>query len=391
MPKQRNIKKLSHFSFFFQFFVSIPVLVPYSLSLGLSMQEILEIQSFFAIMVALLEIPSGYFCDLYGRRRTLILGAFCYGIGFTLLAFARTYSHMLVYEFFCAGAFSLASGADIAFLYDQLDETHDRKHKEEAIGKIQYSQMTAESIGAMLGGLMAAIHLRLPFILQAFVAWMPLLISFSFTENQNRVKIGGQHKENFFKVFAHLWQKHIRFTLINLVIWGLSTFCSVWILQKYWQESGVPIQYFGFLWAFFNFSAGYTGKNIGLIKQKISSESLLLVAGILPVIAYLGMGLMTGVATVLFAIFFYFARGIIQVVLREQFNHLVPDEMRATANSVQSFLFRGTFSLIGPLIGWGIDHYSTKTVLTVLGGVFLSLYFITLVPYVRSLKYTPQA
>jgi MFS family permease len=337
-------------------------------------------------MVAILEIPSGYFCDLYGRRKTLILGAVFYGIGFTLLAFAKTYSAMLVYELFCAGAFSLASGADIAFLYDQMDETHDRQARSEAIAKIQYSQTTAEAIGSMLGGLLAAIHLRLPFIVQAFVAWMPLLISLSFIENQQRTKIGHQHKENFFKVFRYLWQKQIRMALINLVVWGLATFCSVWILQKYWQESGVPIQFFGILWACFNFTAGITGKNIGKFKQNISSENLLLIAGILPVIAYLAMGTISGIATVLFALFFYLGRGLIQVLLREQFNHYLPDEMRATANSVQSFLFRFTFSLIGPAIGWGIDHYSTKTVLTTLGVIFLLLYFVTLVPYVKRLK-----
>lgn len=384
MLKKQNIKKLRNFSFFTMFFISIPVLVPYSLSLGLTMQEILEIQSFFAFMVAVLEIPSGYFCDLYGRRKTLLIGAFFYGVGFTLLSFVTTYKGMLLYEFFTAIAFSFISGADIAFLYDQLDSSDSREDKSHAIAQMQFSQSVAEAIGSILGGFLASISLKLPFLAQSVVSWCPLLIALTFIETKE-VK-AKSHVENFGKVFKELMTNKTRWTLLNLVIWGLSSFCSVWILQKYWQDQKVPIAYFGIFWAFFNFTAGFTSKNIKYLKRYISRENLLLMAGLFPIIAYFSLGFFSGILVISFTIFFYLGRGMLQVLMREEFNHYIEDDMRATANSVQSFLFRIIFSVVGPLIGYSIDKKGTNTTFCYIGIVFLVLYFVTLVPYVKKLK-----
>jgi hypothetical protein len=184
--------------------------------------------------------------------------------------------------------------------------------------------------------------------------------------------------------------KKTRWTLLNLVIWGLSSFCSVWILQKYWQDQKVPIVYFGVFWAFFNFTAGFTSKNIKYLKQYISRENLILLAGIFPIIAYFALGLFSGILVIGFTIFFYLGRGMIQVLLREEFNHQLSDDMRATANSIQSFLFRIIFALVGPLIGLSLDKNGTNSTLTYLGITFLFLYFLTLIPFVSKLKKEPK-
>jgi hypothetical protein len=194
------------------------------------------------------------------------------------------------------------------------------------------------------------------------------------------------HRENFGKVFRELLSTKTRWSLLNLVIWGLASFCSVWILQKYWQDQKVPLAYFGIFWAFFNFSAGFTSKNVKYLKRFMARENLILIAGFLPIIAYFSLGLVSGVYVIGCTIFFYLGRGMIQVLLREEFNHHLSDDMRATANSIQSFLFRIIFSVIGPLIGMSLDKNGTRQTLTYLGCVFLFLYFLTLIPYVKGLK-----
>ena len=76
------------FSFFWMFLVLIPVIVPYFTSLGLTMSQIFQLQATFAIGVVLFEVPTGYLGDLYGRKRSICLGALFSGIGFTMLLFA---------------------------------------------------------------------------------------------------------------------------------------------------------------------------------------------------------------------------------------------------------------------------------------------------------------
>ena len=54
--------------FFHSFMVVIPVFVPLLQGYGLSMTQVLQTQAMFALTVAVLEVPSGYFADLCGRR-----------------------------------------------------------------------------------------------------------------------------------------------------------------------------------------------------------------------------------------------------------------------------------------------------------------------------------
>jgi hypothetical protein len=51
------------------FLVIIPVIVPYFLSLGLDMKQVFQLQAIFGLTVALLEVPSGYLCDLGAEKR----------------------------------------------------------------------------------------------------------------------------------------------------------------------------------------------------------------------------------------------------------------------------------------------------------------------------------
>ena len=55
----------------------VPIIVLFWQENGLSMTEVMVLQSFFALAIVFLEVPTGYFADVFGRKRSLILA----GIG----------------------------------------------------------------------------------------------------------------------------------------------------------------------------------------------------------------------------------------------------------------------------------------------------------------------
>ena len=92
----RNVKLLYGFSFFDQFMIVIAVLVPYLTTLGISMRQFMELQAVFALVIFCGEIPSGLLSDLWGRKKTLLLGSALKAVSFSLLPLWSTY------EGFCA-------------------------------------------------------------------------------------------------------------------------------------------------------------------------------------------------------------------------------------------------------------------------------------------------
>src|SRR4030095_16822562 len=82
---KRNINRTLAFGFFQVFLVIMPVVVPFFESRGLTMQQIFLLQGLFAVVVLVMEIPSGYVADLLGRRLTLITGSVFIGLGHAML------------------------------------------------------------------------------------------------------------------------------------------------------------------------------------------------------------------------------------------------------------------------------------------------------------------
>ena len=52
-----------------------PVIVVFFQNQGLSMTQVMVLQTAFAVAVVVLEIPSGFFADRVGRRPSLFIGA----------------------------------------------------------------------------------------------------------------------------------------------------------------------------------------------------------------------------------------------------------------------------------------------------------------------------
>jgi hypothetical protein len=66
------------------------------------------------LAVAILEVPSGYLADIWGRRNTMLIGAVFSGIGFTYFVFCETYFEFLMFELALAVSLSMNSGADFS-------------------------------------------------------------------------------------------------------------------------------------------------------------------------------------------------------------------------------------------------------------------------------------
>jgi MFS family permease len=388
---QNNIKKIYLFNFFWMFLILIPVVVPYFISLGLNMEEVFQLQAIFGFSTALFEVPSGYFCDIWGRKKTIIIGSFVSGLGFTWLCFIDSFSQLVLFEVIIGISLSLVSGADISLLYDSLQHVSDeREERTKAMANYQFSYTVAESIGSIIGGLLVKISYKAVLYAHAAVAgWMPFLVALTLIEPpREKLMEKGSHIENFKKILKYVFidDRLLRLIFINLVIWGLSTFIAVWIFQKYWQEGSIPLYSFGLLWAGYNLTVGLMGKQVHFLEKKYGPTTLLVALSLLPIFGYFGMAFFSGWIGVLFGLLFQLGRGITQVILKDALNWRIPGEFRATVNSLSSLFFRLGFALFGPLVGYLIDRQGINFTLNGLGLAFAILMVVFLLPLIREVR-----
>ena len=126
---EKNIVNLYGPSFFQNAMIVTAVFVPLMQRHGLSMSEVLQTQALFALVIAILEVPSGYMADLWGRKNTLLTGSIFTVIAFVWLTAANNFTDFLVYECLMGIGISLNSGIDLALLYDSQNNLNRRQQK----------------------------------------------------------------------------------------------------------------------------------------------------------------------------------------------------------------------------------------------------------------------
>ena len=95
------------------FMLFMPYVVPFYTSNGLTMHQVMILQAVYSVSIVVLEIPSGYFADVIGRRRTLILGAILGAAGYAVYSFSYGFLGFLVAELVLGFGQSFISGADL--------------------------------------------------------------------------------------------------------------------------------------------------------------------------------------------------------------------------------------------------------------------------------------
>ncbi len=386
---RRNINVLYAFSFCWLAMVIIPVIVPFFASKGLSLADVFILQSIFAFAVVVCEVPSGYLADMIGRRNALILGALFHGIGFSILCFADDFFGLVLFEVTVGLGMSLLSGSDLSLLYDsQLALRLSPSEQTRGIAKLRFVKSMAEGTAALLAAALLLWSFDLIIYANALIAWLPLVLSFQLVEAPYQRMAKETPGANFKRILMHLFYQDslLRITTLALTFYGLSTFYVVWLIQPYWEEYGIPLALFGVLWAAKNFVVAIAARFCAPLEEKYGPAPILVAVGVLPVIGYFGMAMNGGLMGILLAFSFYISRGFHQVILTDAFNKRVPSEFRATANSLTGFLFRLTFIVTGPLVGYLYEWQGMMVTLYVLGAACVLLLFVLLRPLIRAVN-----
>ena len=382
---EKNFQRILVLSFFQVFLVLMPIIVLFFESRGLTLPEIFLLQAWFAAVVLVMEAPSGYLADLLGRKRVIVAGTFFIGVGQSILLFAEGFWQLALFESCLGLGLSLVSGSDLALLYDTELALHEDAHrKRKAVRRLFTTQNVSEALAAVTCSVLLLWSMEAAVYAQVAGGWVAFLLTFGLVEPPVTRLARDSHLQNIRTVLRHLLLNGpvLRLTFLALSVWALTTMFAIWLLQKHWQQLGIGIIHFGYLWGVLTFISAVAGRYALSLEDRLGSTAMLLIVGIGPILGYIGLGALGAVGGVLVSVVFFACRGFGHVVMSDALNKRVSSDFRATANSFANLGFRAAFALTAPLVAGALGLWGMETTFLLLAGMSLLIFATLVVPLI---------
>jgi MFS family permease len=193
----KNIRLLALFNFLLDFRLYAPVAILYFTSVSGSFALGMSVFSITMLASSLLEVPTGVFSDMIGRKRTMVCGAVASVASVTFYAIGGTYAMLVVGALFEGLARSFFSGNNDALLHDSLTESGQQEAFQEYLGKTASMYQAALAISAIAGSVIAAISFPAVMWLSVVPHVLGLLVTLRIVEPKVHSRTDGN-------VYAHL-------------------------------------------------------------------------------------------------------------------------------------------------------------------------------------------
>ncbi len=178
---ETNIDRYPWYAALYNSFFWMPVFFLF-FSRHLQLGDVLTLEAIYYTATVVLEVPSGYLSDTYGRRRTLIASSALLVVAYTLFWLSASFGAFAAAQIALAGGIAFQSGTGTSFHFDSLsavDRDEEYEHRE---GIVARNSLAATATAAVAGGLIGSWSLRLAYLLSALAAVGALAVTWSFTE-----------------------------------------------------------------------------------------------------------------------------------------------------------------------------------------------------------------
>lgn len=355
------------------FMLYIPAVKLFYTENSLTDSNLFLLHAIYSFIIFLIEIPSGYLADVWGRKKTITTGMLFGIVGFCIYALSYGFWGFLLAEIALGIGQAFVSGSDTAILYDTLLEQKRTDQYLKYESGITGSGNLAESLAGLVFTILAYESMRGYYYIQTIITAVGFIAALILVEPKlhiSREEVSLRSILNIVK--GTIWKNSrlSRYIFLSSII-GFASLSMAWFAQIFIYDAGVKKANFGVVLAALNimvmlgsFSSYKSDKLLG--PRYILIFLLVFLAGgyllAAQSISFWGIG---------FLLIFYFVRGTAHPIMKDRINKFTASNVRATVLSVRSLLIRLSFALLGPVLGWSIDRVSLSFALTLSGLIIL--------------------
>lgn len=337
---------LSHAFFFatYQLFLA---------SRGMNLLEINVINMFFMAGMFLMEVPTGAFADIFGRKKSVVAGCFALSLSMLVYFIGNNFWMFVAAELIGALGLTFLSGALEAWVVDALAFHGYDGELSHVFRRETYATQIGIIFGSLAGGYLGERSLALPWLVSAIATFLVGCFAiFALKEMRSERKKFTLSLDPF------------RRTISDSIALGYKN-KSVWFVILFGMLLAVSVQGMNMQWPFvFQNTFGFFTSKLGwlfvaisvftmlggqlskYISSRIKQEknAVVLSQGI-TAIGILGASSMAGVVPVTFAFLLHeLGRGVLGPIKQNYLNNRIPSEQRATILSFDSMIGRsGSF------------------------------------------------
>lgn len=364
---ESNIWKIHLRKILSSFTLFTPIIVLFFLENNLSMTEVALLQTIYSVTVVGLEVPSGYFADIYGRRTSLTVSGLFLAAGIGLYSIGTGFYEFLLAEMIFGVGAVLESGALPAMMYDTLQDIGDTESYSQIWGKTTFYGLVSVAVASIVGGFIGEFSLR--WAIMAMVPFYLVLVplSLSLREPSRHENLKQESSEKLHGIVKYCFKDvKIRWLIIYAAIIAAAGKSAYFLYQPYFQLSGLQVAYFGLIFAGLSIVSAVAARKAYTVEKNLGEEKSLLLLLLVTVLALLLFGSVAGPVVVVFAAALSAVRGFSKPVISDYLNGLISSEKRATVLSVRKLASRAVFAVSFPLIGLTVDIYSYQMAFNVL-------------------------
>ncbi|WP_208371522.1 HP1165 family MFS efflux transporter [Helicobacter pylori] len=353
------------------------ILTPLLLSKGLSLSEILLVQTFFSFCVLVAEYPSGVLADLMSRKNLFLVSNVFLIASFSLVLFFDSFIFMLL-AWGLYGLYSACSSGTIeASLITDIKEN--KKDLSKFLAKNNQITYLGMIIGSSLGSfLYLKVHAMLYIVGIFLIMLCALTIIFYFKEKEGDFKSQKSLKLLKEQVKGSLKElkdnPKLKILLVGHLITPVFFMSHFQMWQAYFLKQGVKERYlFVFYIAFQVISILIHFLKASNYSQKIALSSLVVLLGVSPLLLSNIPYCFIGVYALMVAFFTYMS-----YCLNYQFSKFVSKNNISSLSSLLSSCVRVVSVLVLSISSLELRYFSPLTIITMHFALTLLILFFFL-------------
>jgi MFS family permease len=304
----------------------------------------------------LMEIPTGAFADMMGKKKTLMLAFLLQGLGNILMGTANSFWMLALslWLLVCVGG-AFYSGTLDALVFDSLKVMKEEDSFDKKISIISATRLWSMAICSVVGGFAFYVFPGFPFILNGVVCLLGLVACFFLTEpaiDTEKYSFSTFFKQNTMGIRSLFTGVYMKRLSLYLAVTGAFTLVIYNLLDDLLAvEFGYSPMQISILFAAACLVAGFASIYIPKIKFAVDQKTLLIVSMIImgmllmlsPIVGMIGFGLIL------------FLRVIMEVVYDNStsvaINKHIESKVRATTLSTLSLLRSLPYAICGTFAG----------------------------------------